>query len=67
MTVNNESKAYKYYINKVYDFKPAPGQFVNDLPPANSGDSYETILRRTNDYLAKSRVLLYHWAVLADM
>lgn len=55
VTVNNESKAYKYYINKVYDFKPAPGQFVNDLPPANSGDSYETILRRTNDYLAKEQ------------
>lgn len=53
--VDKESKAYKYYINKVYDFVPAPGQFINDLPPANNGDSYETILRRTNDYLAKEQ------------
>lgn len=53
--VDKESKAYKYYINKVYDFFPAPGQFINDLPPANNGDSYETILRRTNDYLAKEQ------------
>lgn len=53
--VEKESKAYKYYINKVYDFKPAPGQFINDLPPANVGDSYETVLRRTNDYLTKEQ------------
>ncbi|MDR1089718.1 MAG: hypothetical protein LBL79_01470 [Prevotella sp.] len=53
--VSDESKAYKTYINKVYDFKPAPGQFINDLPPAVVGDSYENVLRRTNTYLAKEK------------
>lgn len=58
LKVENESKSYKDYINKVYEFKPAPGQFINDLPPAVEGDSYETVLRRTNDYLAKEQATL---------
>ncbi len=53
VTVNEESDSYKTYIDKVYDFCPAPGQFINDLPPAVEGDSYGTVLRRANTYLAK--------------
>lgn len=55
ITVKNEAKAYKPYINKVYDFRPAPGQFINDLPPAVEGDTYENVLRRANTYLAKEQ------------
>jgi len=53
--VEDNSKNYKTYINKVYDFRPAPGQFINDLPPAVVGDSYENVLRRANSYLAKDK------------
>ena len=53
ITVTNESKELKTYIAKVFEFKPAPGQFVNDLPAANDGDTAERILTRANSYLAK--------------
>ncbi len=36
----------KRYITQVYDFKPAPGQFVNVIPKAQAGDSKETVLER---------------------
>ena len=55
VTVNKESDPYKTYIDQVYDFRPAPGQFINDLPPAVEGDTYETVLRRANSYLAKEQ------------
>ncbi|ALM50665.1 hypothetical protein AMR72_02650 [Flavobacterium psychrophilum] len=51
--VNKETKEYKTYIAKVHEFKPAPGQFINDLPAANNGDTPERILGRANTYLAK--------------
>lgn len=53
ITVTNETKEYKSYIAKVFEFKPAPGQFINDLPAANDGDTPERILSRANTYLAK--------------
>ncbi|MFH6988025.1 cell surface protein [Flavobacterium collinsii] len=53
ITVTKETKEYKAYIAKVFEFKPAPGQFINDLPAANEGDSAERILSRANTYLAK--------------
>ncbi|CAI2768019.1 cell surface protein [Flavobacterium collinsii] len=53
ITVTKETKEYKAYIAKVFEFKPAPGQFINDLPAANDGDSVERILSRANTYLAK--------------
>ncbi|MEZ0129931.1 cell surface protein, partial [Flavobacterium sp. LBUM151] len=51
--VSAETKELKTYIAKVFEFKPAPGQFINDLPAANDGDTPERILTRANSYLAK--------------
>lgn len=51
--VSAETKELKSYIAKVFEFKPAPGQFVNDLPVANDGDTAERILTRANSYLTK--------------
>lgn len=51
--VGKEAKEYKTYINKVFEFKPAPGQFINDLPPANEGETAAQILVRANTYLTK--------------
>ncbi|MDA6068389.1 cell surface protein [Flavobacterium sp. AC] len=53
ITVSKETKEFKTFIAKVFEFKPAPGQFINDLPAANDGDTTERILTRTNTYLAK--------------
>lgn len=37
------------YISKVYDYTPAPGQFINENYPAvHEGDTYETILARVD-------------------
>jgi len=53
VVVSAETKELKTYIAKVFEFKPAPGQFINDLPAANDGDTTEKILSRANTYLAK--------------
>ena len=53
ITVSTETKELKTHIAKVFEFKPAPGQFINDLPAANDGDTAERILTRANSYLAK--------------
>lgn len=55
VTVTKEAKEYKSFIAKVFEFKPAPGQFINDLPPANDGDTPEKILSRANSYLTQKK------------
>lgn len=39
------------YINKVYDFLPAPGQFINEMPEYEEGDSYETMLSKVEEQI----------------
>ncbi|TDQ08275.1 cell surface protein [Pedobacter metabolipauper] len=53
VSVAREAKEYTTFISKVFEFKPAPGQFINDLPSANDGETAERILTRANTYLAK--------------
>ena len=53
VNVTKENKEYKTFIAKVFEFKPAPGQFINDLPAANDGETTARILERANTYLAK--------------
>ena len=36
----------KPFLTKVYDFMPAPGQFVNTLPAFNAGDTKADVLAR---------------------
>lgn len=40
------------YVSKVIEFKPAPGQFMNELPEYEEGDTEEDIRRKAEDYLA---------------
>ncbi|MDR1645939.1 MAG: Ig-like domain-containing protein [Tannerellaceae bacterium] len=40
------------YINKVYDFMPAPGQFVNDLPAYTPGDTKEDMICKVEASIA---------------
>jgi len=39
------------YISKVYDFQPAPGQFVNLVPEWEEGDTKEDMIRKTEEAL----------------
>lgn len=39
------------YISKVYDYMPAPGQFVNELPEYVEGDTYETMLSKVEEQI----------------
>jgi len=52
ITVRQPDKAPSPYITKVFDYLPAPGQFVNELPKYNAGDTYETILGKVSKELA---------------
>jgi uncharacterized protein YjdB len=40
------------YIHKVYDYMPAPGQFVNALPQYESGDTQADMNRKVEDEIA---------------
>ncbi|MDR2042751.1 MAG: PKD domain-containing protein [Tannerella sp.] len=49
------------YITKVYDFRPAPGQFINALPEYEPGDTQEEVRRKVEELLVgeeSSRVSL---------
>ena len=44
--VVNEQKPYSPYVTSVPDFRPAPGQFVNELPLYEEGDTQEDMNRK---------------------
>lgn len=46
ITVKQTAQAPSPYIAKVFDYLPAPGQFVNELPKYAAGDSYETMVTK---------------------
>lgn len=46
VTVVHEEIDYSPYISKVYEYRPAPGQFVNTMPQYEAGDSYEDMLKK---------------------
>ena len=47
-TVNvvHEEVEYSPYISRVYEYCPAPGQFINEMPRFEPGDTYADILRK---------------------
>ena len=46
-----EEIEYKASMTKVLEFNPAPGQFINDLPEYEEGDTKEIIRQKTEEYL----------------
>lgn len=52
MNVLHEEVEYSTYISRVYEYCPAPGQFVNEMPKYEPGDTYADILKN-----ARSRFL----------
>lgn len=53
--VRKEMTVQTHYIAKVFDYLPAPGQFVNALPRCNKGDTQEDMNTKVEALLAKER------------
>lgn len=61
ITVNvmHEEVEYSPYISEVYEYCPAPGQFVNEMPPYEDGDTYADMLRKVKESISgKNDVLV---------
>lgn len=53
-TVNvlHEEVEYSPYIARVLEYCPAPGQFVNEMPKYEEGDTYADILRKCEESIS---------------
>lgn len=50
---NNEQQDINIPVKAtVTDYVPAPGQFINELPEAEPGDSYATVLKRADESIS---------------
>ena len=52
INVLHEEVEYSPYISKVYEYCPAPGQFINEMPRYEEGDTYETILQKAEESIS---------------
>lgn len=50
--VLHEEIEYSPYISRVYEYCPAPGQFVNEMPRYEEGDTYADILRKAEESIS---------------
>ncbi len=50
--VLHEEIEYSPYISRIYEYCPAPGQFVNEMPRFEEGDTYQTILQKTEESIS---------------
>jgi hypothetical protein len=51
ITVRQADRPQSAFISKVFDYLPAPGQFVNELPKYSAGDTYETMVTKAGKEL----------------
>ena len=47
-----EEVAYSRYITKVYEYRPAPGQFVNSMPEYEEGDTEADMLKKVEESIS---------------
>jgi len=40
------------YIHKVFDYRPAPGQYVNKMPQYEAGDTHEAMIQKVEEAIA---------------
>lgn len=52
VTVMHEEVEYSPYIAHVYEYCPAPGQFVNEMPRYEEGDTYADILQKAEESIS---------------
>ncbi|MGN0217270.1 MAG: cell surface protein, partial [Bacteroidaceae bacterium] len=51
VVVLHEETEYSPYTARVYEYRPAPGQFVNTMPFYETGDTEETMRQKAEDDL----------------
>lgn len=53
-TVNvlHEDVEYSPYISSVYEYCPAPGQFINEMPKYEAGDTYADMLKKVEESIS---------------
>ncbi|MDK7375081.1 cell surface protein [Weeksella virosa] len=56
--VQQESKPYRKYIAKVYDYAPAVGQFTNVYPAYETGDTKEKMIEKASKAIVGSQTSL---------
>ena len=52
VTVRHEEVEYSPYISRVYEYCPAPGQFINEMPMYEEGDTYADILQKAEESIS---------------
>lgn len=52
VNVMHEEVEYSPYISRVYEYCPAPGQFINEMPRYEEGDTYADILQKAEDCIS---------------
>ena len=50
--VLHEDIEYSPYISRVYEYCPAPGQFINEMTRYEDGDTYESILQKAEESIS---------------
>lgn len=50
--VLHEEVEYSPYIARVYEYRPAPGQFVNEMPKYEPGDTEADMVRKAQDCIS---------------
>lgn len=59
VNVLHEEVEYSAYIARVYEYCPAPGQFINTMPLYEDGDTYSDMLRKCEESVSgKNDVLV---------
>jgi hypothetical protein len=51
-------QAQSPYINKVYEYRPAPGQFINELPEYDPGDTHNDMRLKAEECIAGDEKIL---------
>lgn len=50
--VFHEVVEYSPYISRVFEYRPAPGQFVNENPEYEDGDTEQTMIKKAEEYIS---------------
>ncbi len=59
ITVMHEEVEYNPFISKVYEYRPAPGQFINEMPKYDDGDTEADMIRKAEEAISgKNDVLI---------
>lgn len=52
VNVLHEEIEYSPYIVRVYEYRPAPGQFINEMPRYEPGDTYDDMLQKAGECIS---------------